>query len=78
MIEIPGENLDPETLTSVIESFILREGTDYGVSEVSLETKIRQVLRQIEAGEVKIVFDEESESVTLLKPEVYNVGRPRR
>lgn len=67
MIEVPAENLDQETLISVIESFILREGTDYGVSEVPLETKIRQVLRQIEAGEVKIVFDEESESVTLLR-----------
>jgi uncharacterized protein YheU (UPF0270 family) len=65
-IEIPAEQLDEDTLNAVIESFVLREGTDYGAEEVALATKIQQVRRQIEKGEVKIIFDVESESVTLL------------
>lgn len=58
--------LDPETLISLIDSFILREGTDYGASEVSLESKRIQVQKQLSRNEIKIVFDPDSESVTLL------------
>ena len=65
-LEIPSDQLSPEVLTELIESFILREGTDYGESEVPLKRKIEQVRAQIAKGEVKIYFDAESESVTLL------------
>lgn len=65
-VEVPMENLSPEILHAVIESFILREGTDYGVSEVLLETKINQIRKQIDKKQIKIVFDFETESVTLM------------
>lgn len=63
---MPAESLSMETLNAVIESFVLREGTDYGSAEVSLDTKIQQVRTQIEKGEVVVVFDIESETVTLM------------
>ena len=47
MIEIPSERLSRDVLGAVIEEYILREGTDYGVQEASLESKIKQVHRQI-------------------------------
>ena len=65
-IEIPAQSLSAETLESVIDSFVLREGTDYGKTEQSLEAKRAQVLKQIENGKVKIIFDLESESVTMM------------
>ncbi len=65
-IQVPAESLSMETLNAVIESFVLREGTDYGSAEVSLDTKIQQVRTQIEKGEVVVVFDIESETVTLM------------
>ena len=65
-IEIAHDSLSAEVLTNVIESFILQEGTDYGAVESSLETKIRQVRAQVEKGDVKIVFDPNTDSVTLL------------
>ncbi len=65
-IEIPMEALSVETLHSVIESFVLREGTDYGRQEIELESKINQIKKQIQAGKVRIAFDPVSESVTLL------------
>ena len=65
-IEVPFDLLSPETLSQVVESFILREGTDYGVQEQSLEAKFHQVLKQIRSGKVKIIFDLETESVTLV------------
>jgi hypothetical protein len=49
----------------VIESFVLREGTDYGEREFSLEQKVVQVRAQLERGQARIVFDPESNTVTL-------------
>ena len=65
-VEIPIASLSEDILQNVIESFILREGTDYGRNEQSLESKLTQVRKQIENGRVKIIFDPESESVTLM------------
>lgn len=71
-VEIPHEELSPEALRGVIESFVLREGTEYGERDVSLDTKVAQVLRQLERGEAQIVFDPSSETVDVI------VKRPTR
>lgn len=63
---IPHERLAPETLDSLIESFVMREGTDYGNSECSLRDKVEQVRCQIKKGEVIIAFDYQTESINLL------------
>ena len=65
-VEIPHEQLSPEALHGVIESFVLREGTEYGERDVPLDTKIAQVLRQIERGEAQIVFDPNSETIDVV------------
>ncbi len=56
-VEVPWEQLDPETLVQLIKGFILREGTDYGVHEAQLTSKIEQIQNQLKRGEVKFVFD---------------------
>ena len=40
---IPHRMLSPEALRGVIEAFVTREGTDYGVQDVPLATKVLQV-----------------------------------
>lgn len=65
-VEIPLEALSDEALTGIIENFIQREGTDYGVNEASLETKVSQIRKHLSRGDVKVVFDQDSETVSLL------------
>lgn len=65
-VEIPIELLSPEALTGIMNDFIGREGTDYGFHEITNEKKLEQIRRQIVKGDIKIVFDPASESVTLL------------
>ncbi len=65
-IQVAPDDLDPDTLRAVIESFVLREGTDYGEHETSLETKVAQVLRQLRRGEAHITFDPATESVNVV------------
>lgn len=64
-VEVPHTELDAELLRAVIESFVLREGTDYGELEFSLDQKVTRVIRQLERGEAYIVFDPESSSVDI-------------
>jgi uncharacterized protein YheU (UPF0270 family) len=65
-MEVPREALSEEALLGIIESFILREGTDYGAEEVSLGAKIHQIEKQLEKGDIKVVFDPTTESVSLI------------
>ncbi|HEX2790085.1 MAG TPA: YheU family protein [Steroidobacteraceae bacterium] len=72
LIEIAAAQLSPETLRAVVESFVLREGTDYGERAFSLQEKVTQVLRQLERGEARIVFEAHTQSVDI----VLSAGRP--
>lgn len=67
MVKIPYDQLSPEALQGVIEEFVTRDGTDYGEEAISLETKVAQVLAQIKSGKAVIVFDQETESCTILR-----------
>jgi len=70
-VEIPYGQLSPDALTGVIENFIVREGTDYGAIEISYDKKCEQVRRQIARGEIKIIFDLETETIGLLTERDY-------
>lgn len=61
----PGA-LQPETLRRLIEEFVTRDGTDYGEHEVSLDERVSQAQARLRRGEVVIVFDAATASVTLL------------
>lgn len=65
-LEVPRAALSQETVENLVESFILREGTDYGVQEVSLEAKKKQVLHQLDRGDILISFDPNTETVSLM------------
>jgi uncharacterized protein len=69
LVVVPPASLSAEALRAVIEEFVTREGTDYGMQEHSLAQKHDQVARQLAAGEVVIVFDVETESVSLVRRE---------
>ncbi len=63
---IPYKQISPDALQGLIEEFITREGTDYGEMEFSLAQKVSQVERQLARGDIVIVFDQITESVSIL------------
>ncbi len=63
---IPHQQLSPEALRNLIEEFVNRDGTDYGVEEISLAQKTEQILRLLQRGEIAILFDEESGSCNIV------------
>jgi len=72
---VPYTELSTDALQGVIDNFILREGTDYGDRTFSHEQKVVQVLRQLERGEARILFDPLDSSVTIV---AVLPGRKRR
>lgn len=55
---IPQDQLVPETLTSLLEEFVSRDGTDYGEEEVTLDEKVEEVRAKLISGEAVILFSE--------------------
>ena len=75
---IPWQDLSPETLENLIESFVLREGTDYGEHERTLEQKVADVKRQLQCGEAVLVWSELHETVNHAAQSVSRITCNRR
>jgi uncharacterized protein YheU (UPF0270 family) len=65
-VEIPWRTLSPESLRGLIEAFVGREGTDYGLVERDLEEKVEDVLGQLRRGEARVLFDPETETTNIV------------
>ena len=68
---IPPSDIPDEQLQALLESFVLREGTDYGDSELSLAEKLRTLTASVKKGETLVVFDVTSESFNILNKNDY-------
>lgn len=65
-VVVPPERLPADVLHRLVEEFVTRDGTDYGAVERTLEQRMRDVTRQLERGEVVIVYDPASETANIL------------
>lgn len=68
VVVVPYTELAADLLHAVVESYVLREGTDYGEKEFSLEEKVAHVINQLKRGDAQIVFDPETETVGIVTP----------
>lgn len=65
-VAVPHTQLSTGALQAVVESFVLREGTEYGEREFTLTEKLTHVMLQLERGEAQIMFDPQSQSVDIV------------
>ena len=65
-VEVPHTELSRDALRGVVESFVLREGTEYGERDVSIDRKVADVMRQLERGEAVILYDPETDSIDIV------------
>jgi uncharacterized protein len=61
-LEIPFDQINPNTLQNMIREFVTREWADLGDSDCTLQDKVTQVLRQLEAHGAKVVYDVTTET----------------
>jgi uncharacterized protein YheU (UPF0270 family) len=62
---IPYSELSPDVLQRLIESFVLREGTDYGERPFTLDEKVAHVIGELRHGTARISFDPVTASITI-------------
>lgn len=72
-IAVPYTALQPATLRAIVEEFVTRDTTDYGLRERTLQEKVGDVMRQLERGDAIVVFDKETGTVNIVP-----VGRAAR
>ena len=65
-VDIPYEQLNPETLRNLLQEFVTREGSDWSDTDGTLEEKVGQVLQQLRAKKVKVVFDLTSQTANIV------------
>jgi hypothetical protein len=68
---VPWQQLSTEALNGIIEEFIMREGTDYGELEVSLQTKKNQLIQQLQQNKIVLVYSELHETVNLMPADTF-------
>lgn len=61
--------MSADALRGVIEAFVLREGTDYGHRDISLEQKCGEVAGQVARGEAEIWFDPQTGTTDIRRRE---------
>ncbi|WP_414829033.1 YheU family protein [Alteromonas sp. H39] len=62
---IPIQELSTDTLRNIAESFVLREGTDYGDVEMNFDDKVEQVLANLKSGEAVLHYSELHDSIDI-------------
>lgn len=65
-MKIPHVALSPESLRGIIEEFVTREGTEYGIRDYSLEEKVNQILQKLDTKEVAIEYDPDTQTCNLV------------
>lgn len=67
IIDVPYEQVDPQTLRRMIAEFITADWSDFGAEHSDLERKIDQVLSQLKEKRAKVVFNLETKSADIVK-----------
>ncbi|MFO7551674.1 MAG: YheU family protein [Haliea sp.] len=70
LLEIPPARLAPDALAGLLEEFASRDGTDYGDRELSLAEKVANLRRQLDSGDMRLLYDSDSESWDLVSRDV--------
>lgn len=65
-IEVPYQQIAPETLRRMIQEFVTRDGADWAEAGCTLEDKVEQVLQQLRVKQVKVVFDLRSQTANII------------
>ncbi len=60
-LQVPPAKLAADTLEALLEEYASRDGTDYGEVELTLAQKVGNLRRQLDAGELCLLFHMETE-----------------
>lgn len=65
-ITVPIDQLSEAALLGVLDAFILREGTDYGHQDYTLDEKRQRVMAMLRKGDAEICYYPENEHIDIV------------
>jgi len=68
-VEVPLERMAPQTRDSLLEEYASRDGTDYGLRETPLESRVQQLLAKLQSGDLVLLFELEEETWDIVPKE---------
>jgi uncharacterized protein YheU (UPF0270 family) len=68
-VVIPYLQLDPQTLSALIEEFVTRDGAVHGHADISIDNMTDLVREQLRLGTAQIIYNEEDQSWTIVRKE---------
>ena len=68
-IHVPMQRLAPQVLENLLQEYASRDGTDYGEVELTLAEKTGNLRRQLEEGDISILYNLETEQWDLVTAE---------
>ena len=75
IINVPISDFSAEALTGLLEEYVSRDGTDYGEVEVPIDEKTKVLRKQLEIGELSILFDPETQELDIvMREQMENFG----
>ncbi len=66
---MPASDLSPQALTGLLDEFASRDGTDYGLREMTLAEKRDSLQKQLDNGELVLIVDVDLEQWDLVPAE---------
>ena len=68
-VRVPPKRLPREVLLALLEEYTSRDGTDYGIRELTQNEKVAALNRQLDRGDVYLLYDADSAEWDLLAKE---------
>ena len=65
-VAVPLERLGADSLRNLLEEYASRDGTDYGERDVSLQQKVQSLHRQLQRGDLLLLYDIDSQQWDLV------------
>lgn len=65
-LDVPYEQISPDTLRAMIEEFVTREWSELSDSDYTLDEKVEQVIKQLKDRKAKVVFDLTTETCNIV------------
>lgn len=67
IIDVPYEQINPQTLRRMIEEFITADWSDFGAEHSELEGKVDQVLRQLKERRAKVIYNLDTKTANIVR-----------
>ena len=71
-VRVPWERIPESQQRAIVESVVLREGTDYGLNERSFESKVKALMEMLRRGDTILTYDPTLDSFNVVPKETFN------